>query len=143
MHLHRCTRRHINTRRLFFLQNVGSCSLCSSSASRRILVVEVREQMHIPNLAFALIHVDLSQRIFVDPPPPARPPQTHTHTHTEREREREREKQTDRHTDTKHLPLTYTVALTQTPAEQKYSFGLHVPRTSTASFLLFLFFSSC
>ena len=44
----------IHTRRLICLHNFGSCSLCSSSASRRILAAVVRAQMHIPNLAFTL-----------------------------------------------------------------------------------------
>ena len=62
MHSCACTDAHadINTRRLICLRDLGSCSLCSSSASRRILVVVVREQMHIPNLAFTLA-LNLSQ----------------------------------------------------------------------------------
>ena len=48
------SRANINTRRLICLHNFGSCFLCSSSASRRILAVVVREQMHIPNHAFTL-----------------------------------------------------------------------------------------
>ena len=48
MHAYAYTDAHadINTRRLIYLHNFGSCSLCFSSASRRILVVVVREQMH-------------------------------------------------------------------------------------------------
>ena len=38
----------MHTRRRICLHNVGSCSLRSSSASRRILVMVVREQMNIP-----------------------------------------------------------------------------------------------
>ena len=47
-------RTDINTRRFACRRNFGSCSLCSSSVSRRILVVVVREQMHITNIAFTL-----------------------------------------------------------------------------------------
>ena len=36
------------------LRKFGSCSLCSSSACCQIVVVVVREQMHIPNLDFNL-----------------------------------------------------------------------------------------
>ena len=42
----------ITTRRLICLHNFGSCSSCSSSACRRILVVVVREEMHTPNIDF-------------------------------------------------------------------------------------------
>ena len=39
-----------STRRCICVHNFRSCFLCSSPASRRILAVAVREQMHISNL---------------------------------------------------------------------------------------------
>ena len=57
----------INTNRLFFLHNYfGSCFSRSSSASRRILVAVVREQIHTSNLAFTstlnMSHLNIDPR---------------------------------------------------------------------------------
>ena len=67
MHAYACpdADAHVNTRRLIFLHNFGSCSLFSSSACRRLVVV-VREEMHILNLGFSL-NVNLSHLNVVAP----------------------------------------------------------------------------